>query len=72
MKHHCLPRQKVKEDVKAEMHDSFIQFILSQDSQIDLEGAEDKANKLPADGELFYGLSLHNGVDSNESQQNQK
>lgn len=39
------------------MREFFIQFILSQDTQIDLEGAEDKANKLPADGESFYGLS---------------
>ena len=61
----------MKEDVKVEMHDSFIQFILSQDSQINLEGAEDKANRPPADGESFYGLSLHNGAGSNGSPKNQ-
>ena len=65
MKNHCLPRQGVKEDVKEGIREFFIHFILSQDSQINLEGAEDKANRLPADGESFYGLSLHNGAGSN-------
>ena len=34
-----------------------IQFILSQDPTINLEEAQEKAHKIPADGESFYGIS---------------
>ena len=40
-----------------EIREFFIQFILSQNTQISQEGAAQEANKLPADGESFYGLS---------------